>query len=144
MEKFIVLQKILNLISCPRGLSLLSLGLCKALNLTTNLEIRKICHPEPGLRRAVAQVNLWRSIAAIQERCAAEEPVIVTSTGQGLEVGLLCYVHQVMADAIPEFLRLIVLSELEQVIVHPVVPEMKVCIVRVDWGGESFWDLCRK
>ena len=41
---------------------------------------------------AGAQVNLWRNIAAIQERCAAEEPVLVTSTDQGLEVGQVSFV----------------------------------------------------
>ena len=50
MEKlFCFNEKFVNLVSCPRDLSLLSLGLCKALNLTTNLEIRKICRLEPGL-----------------------------------------------------------------------------------------------
>ena len=56
----------------------------------------------------MTQVNLRRNIAAIQDRGATEKPVLVTSTEQGLEVGLLCYVHQVMADAIPEFPRMIV------------------------------------
>ena len=54
----------------------------------------------------MAQVNLRRNIVAKQATDTAEEPVQAISTEQGLEVevGLLCYAHQVMADAIPEFL----------------------------------------
>ena len=49
----------------------------------------------------MAQVNLRRNIAAKQARGAAEEPVQAISTEQALEVevGLLCYAHQVMTDA---------------------------------------------
>ena len=97
----------------------------QSLNSTTNLETRKKCCLEPGLktlglpqtpriRRALAQVNLLRNIVVKQVRGAAEEPVQAISTEQGLETeaGLLCYVHQVMADAIPEFLLMIVHREI--------------------------------
>ena len=136
----------LTLILCPRSLNLLSLGLCKALNPTTNLETRKKCRLYSGvktqglqqtlrIRRAVAKVNLQRNIAAKQARGAAEEPVQVISTEQGpeVEVGLLCYTHKViMVDAIPEFLLVIVHRELMNV--WPLDLEVKVCVIQVDWG----------
>ena len=119
--KKIVLRDFLILILCPRSLNRLSLGLCKALTATTNLESRTKSRLEPGLktrgvpqtpriRRAVARVNLQRNIVAKRARSVAEEPVQVISTEQGLEVevGLLCCTHEVMADAIPEFLLVIV------------------------------------
>ena len=130
---------------CPRSVNLQNLGLWKDVNPSTNLETRKKCHLEPGLktpglpqspriRRTAIQVNLQRNIIAKQIRDTAEEPVQVVSTEQGLEVevGLLCYADQVMADVIPMFVLVIMYREIRNA--HPVALEVKVCIVRVDWG----------
>ena len=68
--------------------------------------------------------------------------MVSTEQGPEVEVGHLCYADQVMADVIPVFLLAIKHREIRNVC--PVILEVKVFVVRVDWANEPFSGSRRK